>query len=83
MVCTCEKGSSRVGQNPLIFSFSGQKRQKKDSLSVCLGLSLVDCRSFTATLAVAPVAQEVVGRLEQSDLNVSLGSLDIHLAFAG
>ena len=68
---------------PFDFFLLGTEKTKKDSLSVCLGLSLVDCRSFTATLAVAPVVQEVVGRLEQSDLNVSLGSLDIHLAFAG
>ena len=40
MVCTCEKGSSRGGQNPLLFSVVVRYRQKKDSLSVCLGLSL-------------------------------------------
>lgn len=50
MVCTCEKGSSRGGQNPLLLShygtyFSCQNVTKKDSLSVCLGLSLFTRKS--------------------------------------
>ena len=53
MVCTCEKGSSRVGQNPLLFIVCQRMSTKKDSLSVCLGLSFGCFGSLTATLAVS------------------------------